>query len=105
MIFHNPQKTGKTRVGGITTLVPKSSKVEAHSQRTYHLTVGLKFKEGERFSIINLYLPPASGLNSRAEQGIWEEIHDALGGTPINDLVIIVGDFIAHLGSNSAISD
>lgn len=63
----------------------------------------LRCKELERLFIVNLYLPPASRYNERAEQGMREEIHDELGDTPINDPVVIVRDINAHIWGNTAI--
>lgn len=100
-VFCNPHKITKTCKGGITTLELEHIGVDTNIQGKFHLTVGLKLKEHERLPIVNLYLPLASCQTVKMERDMQEEVHDSQGDTPINDFIVVVGNFNAHIGGNT----
>ena len=84
--------------GGIATLVPHSMHVLATNTHEYYVHVQLAVSTGV-LHVINVYIPPRC---NKPDHLVWGYLLQLLDSIPVNEPVVLVGDFNAHLGSSSA---
>ena len=95
------ERRAKDRRGGIAILVKKGIKLRKYAGNEYAQGLGVQGQGGETIWVGNVYLPPATNLQTRGldEETAKTSIEDILGNIPPNSRSVICGDWNTRVGN------
>jgi exonuclease III len=95
------ERRANDRRGGIAVLVKKGMKVRKYVGNEYAQGLGIQGHGGETIWIGNIYLPPATNLETRGldEENAKTSIEDILGNIPPNSRTVVCGDWNTRVGN------
>jgi exonuclease III len=95
------ERRAKDRRGGIAMFVKKGVKIRKYVGNEYAQGVGIQGQGGEIIWLCNVYIPPATNIQTRGidEEKAITEVEDILGNIPPHSRSVACGDWNARVGT------